>query len=314
MINLYINDIRKSLENECYYSALSLALMMPDICGIAEYPNKEVGERYIKWCDTFLCPFLYGGGNKGMSGETFYNLRNVYLHQGSIKLDSDKVKNKDNRIDKFILVVGSNEKMYEFTLTLSAPKGNKLHRAEIIDVNYLCMSICDCVQQYYDANMKKFSFDCNVILAEDLFPPDSRTPNGKSKILETDEDIERFIKSNSDIKKIIQVYVDNIDIDPSDIILEETKKKDEVKEPKKTKSKESKKATALKRESQIRSYFGQHFKKQFYKDNKETIIDAVLKSKTKLQVNNNLQKAFSNKEAGEIYQKLLPLIKDMPGR
>ncbi|SNU08207.1 hypothetical protein SAMN06297422_11646 [Lachnospiraceae bacterium] len=314
MINLYIKDIRKSLENECYYSSLSLALMLPDICGMVEYPNKDVGERYIKWCDTFLCPFLYGDGNKGMSGETIYNLRNVYMHQGSFKLDSGKVKNKENRIDKFILVVGSSEKMYEFTISLSDKKGNNLHRAEMINANYLCLSICECVQQYYDANMEKFSFEYNVIPSEILFPPASRIRDNNSKILKTDDEIVEFIKTNPEIHNIIQNYVDNIDIDLSDNILEETKKKDVTKEPKKTKSKETKKNTAPKRENQIRSFFGQHFKKQFYRDNKETIIYAVLKSKTKQQVNNKLQKVFPNKEAGEIYQKLLPLIKDMPGR
>ncbi len=36
MIRLYVNDIRKSLENECYFDALSLALTLPDMCGMAD--------------------------------------------------------------------------------------------------------------------------------------------------------------------------------------------------------------------------------------------------------------------------------------
>lgn len=315
MISLYINDIRKSLENECYFSALSLALMMPDICGMAEYPNTEVGERYIKWCDNFLCPYLYEeNDNKGLSGESLYGLRNVYLHQGSVKIDSEKMKDKDNRIDKFILVVGKNQIMNEFNIVLSSKKGDTLHRAEVINVSYLCLAICDCVQHYYDTNESKFSFDCNVIPEEYLFPHSMRKRKSDSEQSDKEFDEVEFANHLPEIRKIIQGYVDNIDIDLSDDILKETKKTEVPKVPKKKKTEDSKKKSVSKRENQLRSFFGQHFKKQVYKDNKEIIINAVLKSKTKQQVNNKLQKAFPNKEAGEIYNKLLPFIKDMPGR
>lgn len=318
MINLYINDIRKSLESECYFSALSLALMMPDICGMAEYPSKEVGERYIKWCDNFLCPYLYGDDdNKGLSGESLYGLRNVYLHQGSVKIDSDKMKNKDNRIDKFILVVGKNQILNEFNVVLSSGKGDTLHRAEVINVTYLCLTICDCVQNYYDANENKFSFDYNVMPEKYLFPSYTRKGGSDLEQIDKEFDVMQFANHLPEIRKIIQGYVDNIDIELSDVTLKETKKEEtskEPKKPKKTKSEYCKKTVVSKRENQIRSYFGRHFKKQFYKDNKETIIKAVLNSKTKQQVNNKLQKAFPNKVAGEIYQKLLPFIKDMSGK
>ena len=67
-------------------------------------------------------------------------------------------------------------------------------------------------------------------------------------------------------------------------------------------------------EAQVRSFFGQHFKKQIYRDKKEDIIQAVLKSKTKQQVNNSLMKHFDGKEVSTIYHKLDPLIKDLPGQ
>lgn len=37
MINKIIEEIDKSLESEAYLSALSLVLILPDICGKAEY-------------------------------------------------------------------------------------------------------------------------------------------------------------------------------------------------------------------------------------------------------------------------------------
>ena len=48
MINKIIEEIDKSLEIEAYLSALSLVLILPDICGKAEYDsNKKNKERYI---------------------------------------------------------------------------------------------------------------------------------------------------------------------------------------------------------------------------------------------------------------------------
>ena len=69
-----------------------------------------------------------------------------------------------------------------------------------------------------------------------------------------------------------------------------------------------------KREAQVRSFFGRHFKKQVYVDKKEEIIQAVLRSKTKQQVNNNLMKHFTSKEVKIICQRLEPLIRNLPGK
>ena len=69
-----------------------------------------------------------------------------------------------------------------------------------------------------------------------------------------------------------------------------------------------------KREAQVRSFFNTHFKEQIYLNKKEEIIQSVLKSKTKLQVNNNLMKHFSNKEVSTIYRRFEPLIRDLPGK
>lgn len=55
MINKIIEEIDKSLEIEAYLSALSLVLILPDICGKAEYDsNKKNKERYINWFDEYI--------------------------------------------------------------------------------------------------------------------------------------------------------------------------------------------------------------------------------------------------------------------
>ena len=40
-LELIINDVEKSLNNECLFSALALALTIPDVCGKISYPNKK---------------------------------------------------------------------------------------------------------------------------------------------------------------------------------------------------------------------------------------------------------------------------------
>lgn len=47
-----IDDVNKALDAESYYSALTLALTLPDICGKAEYPQeKSTAKRYKDWYD-----------------------------------------------------------------------------------------------------------------------------------------------------------------------------------------------------------------------------------------------------------------------
>ena len=307
MIRLYINDIRKSLENECYFSALSLALTLPDICGMAEYPNKDVGDRYIGWCDSYLIPFMYGGSdNNGLSGETIYNLRNVYLHQGSIKIDTNKIKDGNNRIDKFLLVIGDDDKMLEFSMKISFG-GVKAHKAEMINVKHLCSSICECALYYYIEHTDKFSFECHAIHVKDLFPDELGSTKKSGKIQDV-KNIENVIKNNPEIKELIHNYIDSIPIDikiPEQVKKEQTTKASNSTE---TVQKKTKKKTVDKKESQVRSFYGQHFRKQLYKDHKEEIINMILKSKTKRQLKDKIYSKFPTKEAAVIYKKLQPLV------
>lgn len=69
-----------------------------------------------------------------------------------------------------------------------------------------------------------------------------------------------------------------------------------------------------KKEAQVRSFFGIHFKKKIYKDCKEDIIGAIVSGKTKQQVHNNLMKIYTDKNTvSHIYKTIKPLIKDLPG-
>lgn len=52
MVFRFVHDIRKALENELYFVALSSALTLPDICGKVAYPDERSSrKRYILWYD-----------------------------------------------------------------------------------------------------------------------------------------------------------------------------------------------------------------------------------------------------------------------
>ena len=54
-----IIDIRRSLEYECFHSALALALTLPDVCGMIKYPyESRVGVRYINWLMNMFIHFI----------------------------------------------------------------------------------------------------------------------------------------------------------------------------------------------------------------------------------------------------------------
>lgn len=50
MIIQLVQDIRKALENNLYFVALSSALTLPDICGKAAYPEESSSRSPAKKC------------------------------------------------------------------------------------------------------------------------------------------------------------------------------------------------------------------------------------------------------------------------
>lgn len=364
MISAYVNDIRCSLKNKCYFSALSLALTLPDICGMAEFPNKSVTERYIEWYDKYLGVYMaqgkddLGGNNSWLSGEVIYNLRNTYLHQGSPGIESDKIKEEVNQFDQFTLLLGDGTELHVSTFNIEAgtqETGKITYRDIVVDVTYLCSSICDCALWYYENNQEKFKFNFNVITQEEWINPPKEVFEGDfyaeilnrkfekegmpiriveepgrnrehSDRMRKDLDIifsdeamkQRFLNGES-----VFTFTHPRQLSPA-IVVETSKNSVRDKAQEKTESKKntnntpkkqsSKNTSKEKREAQVRSFFGKHFKEKIYHDKKEEIIQAVLKSETKMQVNNKLMKHFTGKDVSTIYQRLNPLIKDLPGK
>lgn len=179
MIDIYVENIEVSLEKKCYFSALSLALILPDICGTVEFPNKQVSERYIGWCDKYIDIFAKNEGEfekcAYLNGEMVYNLRNTFLHTGSPNIDTDKLKEEGNQVDKFVLVVGDGTKITDMSLTMSDK--SKMVKAIYVDITFLCNTLCEYALAYYKENEDRFKFDFDFILQSELF--DEKQPLGE---------------------------------------------------------------------------------------------------------------------------------------
>ena len=344
MVELYVNDIENALKNKSYFSALAMSLALPDICGAAEYPNEtSTAKRYIEWYNKYLGEYMSDdSGNPYLSGEIVYNLRNTFLHAGSPNIDSNKIKDEANQLDRFMLFLGDRTEM---CVTLFINTSIVKLRSMIVDVTYLCKTICVCSLWYYKNNTNKFHFDFSIDTQDHFLSGEGKLPSGDPIIealnqkLEQSGDTRRFqesqyhnmadvitggfnyIFSNEELK---QRYLNGEEIKlvrtmlPTDtpVITSNTEStvKKESAPKKKTASPSKKKTKPDKREAQVRSFFGQHFKEKKYKQKKEIIIQAILKSKTKQQVNNALMKSFASEETGVIYKRLSPLLASLPGK
>ena len=153
-----IEDVNNALKAECYFSALTLALTFPDICGKAEYPDKKVGKRYIDWFEEYVgkyeqcpCEQCRDMPMPYLSGEVVYNLRNFLLHQGT----PNKINNSHNKIDNFELVLESEK---PFNIYGDSGSYNGEVKSYRVNARRLCLILCSVTRAYYEDNRDKFNF------------------------------------------------------------------------------------------------------------------------------------------------------------
>lgn len=155
MIDIYVKDIKRSLKSKCYFSALALALALPDMCAMAEYPKESsVKKRYMQWYDTYLEKYMEDikkydeEENPLLNGYVIYKIRNTFLHTVSPNINNDKIKNGAEQIDKVTFFLG-NDKIFWNSYHLKNVKKGKKVKIAAVNVTVLCNCICDCALQYY---------------------------------------------------------------------------------------------------------------------------------------------------------------------
>lgn len=179
MIFRLVGDIRKALENDLYFVALSSALTLPDICGKAAYPNEQSSrKRYISWYEEEIGKYMKNPDDKEnmpyLSGEVIYSLRCSLLHEGNPNMNNDGLRT-DLPIDHFSLII---EKAKPFDIysdsSLITNYGGKNIREYSMNVRRICMILCNVAESYYKENKDKFLFNYEIIDWDEVtsrFPP-----------------------------------------------------------------------------------------------------------------------------------------------
>lgn len=159
MIDKIVDDINTALENGAYLSALSLALTLPDVCGKAEYPTeRSTKKRYLNWYDTNIGLYENDGQTDCayLSGEVVYSLRNSFLHQNTPNIDKTNIRDPQNQIDRFVLVVEPKKEIEIYAdLSVSSDPGEKEYH---VSVQRLCLILTQTALCYYNKNKAKFNF------------------------------------------------------------------------------------------------------------------------------------------------------------
>lgn len=168
MLLKLIDDMNRALDANCYLAALAIALTLPDICGKAEYPSASNTRRYIDWYNKYIaafeCPPSYEGAEPEnmpyLSGEVVYNLRNSFLHQGNPNVDNGKIKQNENKIDKFSLVIQSKNEfdIYSDASCVQSDCTGTTIRSYRVNVRRLCFILGSTAKGYYEENKEKFDF------------------------------------------------------------------------------------------------------------------------------------------------------------
>lgn len=172
----------------------------------------------------------------------------------------------------------------------------------------------DCVKIYYSENAETLTFGLHRRINESRAHFDYK----KVRVLMKD-DIDHQIVT--DIQELIRVHRDaeyvivSKDKDYDQAIEYFTAHKIKLKKVQEIcKSEDKVSEEKEKGDARVRSFFGRHFEKKDYVDKKEEIIQLLLTSKTRQQVNNGLLKMYPNETVSKMLKTLQPLIKDLPGK
>lgn len=174
-----IKEIENCLSAGSFRCALGMALTLPDICSIVEFPElkEESKKRYTLWCEKYLfnqghLPSLvvdYGKPREEwerirvIEPDMCYKLRCAFLHSGNLKLNQ-----RDH--DDFPV----------FRLHISSPQENgiytdsklqdeSLHMNQIsLDVRRLVRVLCNAAKEYYDNHSAKEEFENHHVQVVDM--------------------------------------------------------------------------------------------------------------------------------------------------
>ncbi|MFL1609927.1 hypothetical protein [Acinetobacter baumannii] len=143
----YLDSIQIALRTKNHFAALSISLMMPDICSSIEAEaNKGSGALYSKWFDKYLSSYYtdkyFDTPTVYLSGKECYALRCSYLHQGIHDIGHQIILkdalNTCNRI-QFVADDMPQDKL-------------KMGKLTVLNLNIFCLKIIEAVEIWLNEN------------------------------------------------------------------------------------------------------------------------------------------------------------------
>lgn len=166
IVDEIIKEINACLDNGCVIAALTSALILPDICAKAIYPElkKQNKVRYIKWYEEYIGQYehsLFPNANSHYpSGELIYSLRCSLLHEGNPNIENNKFG-----IEYFELIYnkvqGTHMTSYSSESQLVEDENStekEINKKISVNVRDICNKICLLAKACYEENKDKFNF------------------------------------------------------------------------------------------------------------------------------------------------------------
>lgn len=169
MIEMLVNQINKSLEKGCYITALVSAIIIPDICGKAEFPECESNKsRYIKWYEHNIGQYEKNPDASKeipyMSGKVIWSLRCKLLHEGNPAIEDEVKDSKDENYTynyNFELVYDMNNSSLtscDKASVIECINEKTVKKYHSVSINRLCKVLCSTAKVYFKNNKDKFNF------------------------------------------------------------------------------------------------------------------------------------------------------------
>ena len=215
-----IHDIELALDNGNLRCALGMALTLPDICGIVEFPGcDKVEKRYVGWCDSYLFnqgffpthvidldnPPEKEELSRAISGDMCYKLRCAYLHSGNLELN----QRKNDDFPVFHLQLTSSEENGIYMGKDSKDSTGKISDKHI-DARYLIRVLCNAAKDYYNNSNNKDNFTNHHIEILDIEYELQRVEVSKTKFLKRQKEkanIKSYDELSEEAKEIYRFVV-----------------------------------------------------------------------------------------------------------
>ncbi|MED4060261.1 hypothetical protein [Priestia megaterium] len=140
----FTNAIKKSLESENWHAALTVSLILPDICGKLQDENLSSNKRYVKWFNRYLkqqYTSFVGADNiehEFLTGEDMYALRCSFLHAGGVDIENQWIRKV---LSGFKFVPPKPNRFVH-------KNHNEINGTLQLQVDQFCLEICNAVENW----------------------------------------------------------------------------------------------------------------------------------------------------------------------